>query len=223
MSELMMAGGKKLTPMNADTAYLDEFQASLTHLLTNKQNGAKYFQAVVNDACGQQYTNQVSGAAPPYQRAQEPFRNGTLHQVTGMTRTLLSDRKGHALTYEGDDMCYWKQSGLPVLMAGNVGTACTPGKFDEVVITTCAPHLDPASLPLIPKMSQVSNKCVDTDIPQPYPDTDEPYPFEPCGGHGACCNPLAMPKQMCPGGIPCRSCGGAGNCQCPSTKDRLVI
>lgn len=244
---------KKLTPKKLDNGpYLTAFSTSLQLILHSKANGGKYYQAAVNDACAQQYTQQVKGAAPPYARAQVPARNGSFYPVTGMTRTLLSDRKGHAITYEGDDKCYWRQDGLPVLMAGNAGTACNAGTFDEVVITTCAPYLDPKSLPKIPKVPGLTSDCVKTDFPQPYPDPDQPYPPPsptpppaptpppltppptppptpptgwpvcPPGSAIPCCNPTVSPKMMCPGSIPCQSCGGSAACQCPHGSSHVT-
>jgi len=40
----------------------------------------------------------------------------------------------------------------------------------------------------------------------------------PCqAGSAACCDPYDSPTQLCPGGIPCETCGGSGACQCPSS------
>merc|ERR1711934_471260 len=40
---------------------------------------------------------------------------------------------------------------------------------------------------------------------------------DPCGPKSqACCNPSITPPQLCPGGIPCESCGGSSACECPS-------
>jgi len=238
----------QLTPKPLDKdPYLSEFTKSLEYVTTQKSVGGKYYQAAVNDACGQQYTNQVAGEAPTYKRAEHPLRNGTMAAVTGMTRTHLSDRKGHAVTYEGDDACYWKMDGLPVMMAGNVGVACEAGSFDEVVITACAPEVDLTTLPIIKKVSPKAGDtttCVDTNFPQPYPDpgplpspTPTPLPTPtptpspppttpapaqwqtcPAGSSIPCCNPFVSPKMECPGSIPCQGCGGGSACQCPHSS-----
>jgi len=42
---------------------------------------------------------------------------------------------------------------------------------------------------------------------------------QPCGPKSQvpCCNPSTTPPQLCPGGIPCESCGSSSACECPSS------
>merc|ERR1719422_877534 len=50
--------------------------------------------------------------------------------------------------------------------------------------------------------------------PKPIP-TPAPAPGRPCGpGDAVCCNPNTTPKQVCPGGVACPTCGGNA-CACP--------
>ena len=99
-----------------------------TRVKEGKPGGAKDYQAVVNEACGQFPTQRISGSYPDY-KFDESAQSRYVHP--SMTR------KDHASTYEGDQADMARLDGRPTMMAGNVGMQCTKTEFAAIKVTFC--------------------------------------------------------------------------------------